>query len=149
MMVANWPPGTFAWLAQVFSVASRAGLYAESQAVIDLIGVVAPHYQGRALLEGTLLIHKQRYQEASEKLIEALRGDEQNIFKRYLLYFCLREGGDPDWVQHAEAVAASADEELSQRARLDLGLPGEAGPVMLSAVAASSATSFDRLLVRV
>lgn len=144
-MFGNWPVGTFSWLSQVFTAANSLGLFAEGRVVIDLICVVAPHYRGRDLLEATSLAHEGRYQEASERVIESLHGDEQNTFKRYLLYFCLRQLSDPEWVQHAQALAESPDEELSQRARLDLGLPEESAPSLASA----AAMGFDRPLVRV
>lgn len=145
MMFANWPAGTFSWLSQVFVAANSTGLFAEGRVVIDLICAVAPHYRGRDLLEATSMAHEGRYQEASEQVVESLRGDEQNAFKRYLLYFCLRQLGDPEWVQHAQSLAESADEELSQRARIDLGLPQESAP----SVASAAAMGFDRPLVRV
>ena len=147
-MVASWPPGTFSWLSHLLSAANNAALFEESKAIIDLVCVVAPHYQGRALMEGMVLFHQGRYREAAENMVEALRGDEHNTFKHFVLYVSLRELDNPEWTQHAQAVAQSPDHELSRRARADLGLPVE--------VAASDdmncgvrAMGFDRMLVRV
>jgi hypothetical protein len=122
MSFASWPAGTFNWLAQFCSAANRLALFSESQSITDLICTVAPHYQGRALLDATRLFHQGRFQEAAEKLAESVRGDPNNTFKQYLLYACLREVGDPEWMHYAELVAESTGHDLQPVARADLGL---------------------------
>jgi Bacterial type III secretion protein (HrpB1_HrpK) len=150
MSFTHWPAGTFNWLAQFCSAANRLALFAESQAIADLICTVAPHYQDRALLDATRLFNQNRYQEAAEKLAESLRGDPNNTFKQYVLYVCLREAGNPEWMHYAESVASAPDHDLCSVARTDLGLDtNEYSNAEASTVQEDSFRFEHALLVRV
>jgi thioredoxin-like negative regulator of GroEL len=111
------PIGTFAWLGQVFCLGVQAGLRSESQSVLELIMTVSPSYPGRPLLEGMLLFNSGRFQEASEQLSEMVKRDPEYYSARVLLFECLHAMNNPDWVEHARALAALDNEEVSALAR--------------------------------
>lgn len=155
MTIPQWPPGTFGWLAQVFNVAASSKLVAECQAIIELISVVAPHFRGRSLLEGLLLHHMGRYQEASELLGEVVSADPSYVYARYALYQSLWALDHPDWVQHARVLAAAGHEELSPLAQAKLAEAGRAdGAAAGTSAKADESTAlatraFHNMLVRV
>jgi Bacterial type III secretion protein (HrpB1_HrpK) len=155
MTIPQWPPGTFGWLAQVFNVAAGAKLVAEGQAIIELICAVAPQYRGRALLEGLLLHHTERYQEASELLADVVNADPGYVYARYALYQSLWALDSPEWVQHAQVLAAAGHEELSPMARAKLAEAGRADdtaagtPEKADEATTLATRAFHNMLVRV
>jgi tetratricopeptide (TPR) repeat protein len=117
MVFRSRPKGTFTWLSQVFCMGLNAELRSECQSVLELIMTVSPSYPARALLEGVLLFNAGRFQEASEKLSEMVKRDPEYYTARALLYESLNALDNPDWVDHARALAALNHEEFSPIAR--------------------------------